>query len=54
MGDNKANKKETNSILEAFHLGMEDSRNRKIYNNPFNKQKDKAKYKAYKNGFHFS
>lgn len=43
--------KEANSIYSAFQLGAEDKRNKKPYNNPFCKNKQKSKFKAYKNGY---
>ena len=43
--------KEANVILKAYEQGSSDKRNGKPYSNPYNKNKDKVKHKAYKNGY---
>ncbi len=39
------------AILEAWARGDNDARLKKPYKNPYNKQKDRVKYKAYQNGY---
>lgn len=43
--------KESNVIIDAYQLGDDDKRLNRPYKNPFNKNRQKDKYKAYKNGF---
>lgn len=43
--------KEENKIIDAYHMGENDKRLKKPYNNSFNKNREKRKHKAYKNGF---
>jgi len=43
--------KEADKIIDAYHMGENDKRLKRPCNNPFNKNKEKNKYKAYKNGF---
>jgi hypothetical protein len=43
--------KESQKIISAYHLGEKNKRLNLPYKNPFNKNKDKVKYKAYKNGY---
>jgi len=43
--------KESDKIIDAYHMGESDNRLKKSYDNPFNKNREKKKYKAYKNGF---
>lgn len=43
--------KESNAILGAYHLGLNDKIEGKPCKNPFGKQKDRWKHKAYQNGY---
>lgn len=43
--------KEADAILKAYHLGSNDKRLKKPYKNPFNRNKDRSKHRAYKNGY---
>lgn len=43
--------KESQKIIDAYSLGMNDKQMRLPYKNPFNKNKDKSKYKVYKDGY---
>jgi len=43
--------KESVKIIDAYSLGSNDKRLGKPYKNPFCKNRQKAKHKAYQNGF---
>lgn len=43
--------KESISILDAYYQGFNDKRLKRPYKNPYNKNKDRIKYKAYRNGY---
>ena len=42
--------KESVKIVGAYQQGVKDKQ-LKVYKNPYNKNKDRVKYIAYKNGF---
>lgn len=46
-----SNNKQTQTTLNAYYLGSNDKRLKRPYKNPFNKNKDKRKHKAYWNGY---
>ena len=37
--------------IDAYYKGDSDRRLKRPYNNPYNKNKEKKEYKAYKNGY---
>ena len=43
--------KKFDAILKAYHLGEKDKREGRPRKNPFGKQKDREKHKAYDNGY---
>jgi len=43
--------KESDAICRAWSKGMNDKRLNRGYHNPFNKNRDKHKYKAYHTGY---
>lgn len=44
--------KASDKIIEAWQKGNSDRINRIPYQNPYKKNSEKSKYKAYHNGFH--
>ena len=43
--------KESESIIKAYQRGSDDKRSKRPYKNVFNKNKEKSKHKAYRNGY---
>ena len=43
--------KESNRITEAYYKGENDKRLGKPYNNPYHKNSERDKYKAYNKGY---
>jgi hypothetical protein len=43
--------KESEAIIKAYQLGSNDKRLKKPYRNPFNKNKNRSKHRAYRNGY---
>ena len=45
--------KESDTIVKAYRMGWRDRADGRIYVNPFkNKNKDRYKHRAYKNGYY--
>jgi len=44
--------KEADSIIRAWRKGDQDRVAKKPYKNPYNKNSQRAKHKAYSNGYH--
>ena len=43
--------KESNAIIKAYQKGSNDKRLNKPYKNNFNKNKERSKHRAYRNGY---
>ena len=43
--------KESEKIIDAFQKGSDDKRLKKPYQNPYNKNSQKSKYKSYRKGY---
>lgn len=43
--------KESDAIIKSYYMGSNDKRLEKPYKNPFKKNKERSKYRAYRNGY---
>ena len=48
----KVMSKESDSILDARQQGWHDRKEGKPYKNPYNKNRERYKHRAYKNGYY--
>lgn len=46
--------KESDKIIKAWQRGEADKRAGKLYVNPYNRNSERHKYKAYNNGYNMS